>query len=125
MFRALTLPSDPDTPVLILNPDMYTANMDAMHVANSNVTSLILTQPSEKNIVQNRGNSYIELTRTNDAMKKRTTVGSQASGNIFVKVFMLPTSTQVSRHFFQSETKSLSTEVLLLNTVVTGIISGY
>ncbi|XP_026328383.1 uncharacterized protein LOC113236497 isoform X2 [Hyposmocoma kahamanoa] len=119
MFRALTLPSDPDPPVLILNPDMYTASMDTMHVANSNVTSLRLTQPSEKKIEQNQGHSYIEPTRTNDVMKKHTTVGSQASGNIVVKVFMLPTSTQVSRNFFQSETKSLSTEVLLLKTVVT------
>lgn len=121
MFRALTVPNSTDTPVLILNPDMCTASIGTMRSAKSKVASLVIVQPSE--IEQNRGSSYIEPTRTYDVLKRQIAVGSQAGGNIIsMKVYMLPTSTQVSREFCQPETKSLSTEVLHLETLDTGIM---
>lgn len=121
MFRALTVPNSTDTPVLILNPDMCTASIGTMRSAKSNVASLVIVQPSE--IEQNRGSSYIEPTRTYDVLKRQIAVGSQAGGNVIsMKVYMLPTSTQVSRAFCQPETKSLSTEVLHLETLDTGIM---
>lgn len=121
MFRALTIPNGNDTPVLILSPDMCTANMGAMRTAHNNGVSMVSSQPSEIQ-VEDRGCSCTDSTKTYDLLKRQVAVGSQVSENIFPKkVFMLPTSSQVSHETFQPETKSLSTEALPnLKTVVTG-----
>lgn len=124
MFHALTIPHGHDTPVLILTSGMCTANIGAMRGTNNNSVSMVSTEPSDIQMEQDQGRSYIDPERTYDILKRQMTVGSQVSENIIpMKVFMLPTSAQVSHETFQPETKSLSTEAIPnLRTVVTGKI---
>lgn len=124
MFRALTIPSCTDKPVLILNPDMCAANVSATRAAKSKGSSLTSAQPSEILIEQDQRTSYIEPTRTYEVLNRQTAVGSQVSENIIpMRVFMFSISAQVSQENFQPETKSLSIEATpSLKTAITGIM---